>query len=125
MGLYLDLPLHMRGKNLSPTRPTLANVTASIMHFTRLGIKTMELKTGSTKHFTRLASMTASPVHFTRLTSKTASTAGADPACGKGPKFLTENGVSRGLATWRGPGGRAPWGLQGGSAPLRREILNF
>ena len=26
----------------------------------------------------------------------------------------------------RGPGGRAPWwGLQGGSAPLRREILHF
>ena len=47
--------------------------------------------------------------------------AGADPAAGKGgPKLWTNNGGSRGLAPW------PPWrGLQGGRAPLRREILNF
>ena len=44
--------------------------------------------------------------------------AGADPAAGKGgPKLLINDGCSRGLAPWRG--------LQGGRAPLRREILNF
>ena len=43
---------------------------------------------------------------------------GADPAAEKGgPKLLTNDGGSRGLAPWRG--------LQGGRAPLRREILNF
>ena len=43
---------------------------------------------------------------------------GADPAAGKGgPKLLINDGGSRGLAPWRG--------LQGGRAPLRREILNF
>ena len=35
-------------------------------------------------------------------------------------------GVPRGWPPGGGPGGRAPWrGLQGGRAPLRREILNF
>ena len=34
-----------------------------------------------------------------------------------GAKLLTNDGGSRGLAPWRG--------LQGGRAPLRREILNF
>ena len=44
----------------------------------------------------------------------------------RGAKLLTDNGGSRGLAPWRGPGGQSPLaGLQGGSAPLRREILNF
>ena len=43
---------------------------------------------------------------------------GADPATGMGgPKLLTDDGGSRGLAPWRE--------LQGGSAPLRREILHF
>ena len=40
-----------------------------------------------------------------------------DPAAGKGPKLSTDHG---------GPGDRAPLrGLQGSSAPLRREILHF
>ena len=35
-------------------------------------------------------------------------------------------GVPGGWPPGGGPGGRAPWrGLQGGRAPLRREILNF
>ena len=55
------------------------------------------------------------------------SNAGADPAAGKGgPKLLTNDGGSRGLAPWWGSRGQSPLGgLQGGRAPLRREILNF
>ena len=45
---------------------------------------------------------------------------------GGGPNCWPMTGVPGGWPPDGGPGGRAPWrGLQGGRAPLRREILNF
>ena len=45
---------------------------------------------------------------------------------GGGPKCWPMTGVPGGWPPGGGPGGRAPWwGLQGGRAPLRREILDF
>ena len=45
---------------------------------------------------------------------------------GGGPNCWPMTGVPGGWPPGGGPGGRAPWrGLQGGRAPLRREILNF
>ena len=47
--------------------------------------------------------------------------AGADPAAGKGggPKLLTNDGGSRGLAPWRGSRGQSPLaGVARGQSPL-------